>query len=519
MNLKGDLKWIALLYLNMKKIILLCFILINHFLSAQQQNNIWCFGDSSGIDFNNINNPLPIASGMRGRGSCVSICDSSGNLVLYSFTVESTGAWSTHVFNNTHTSIAGADSITGEAWYSELALLPKPYDTTGKLFDLFSIGLAGSPSPGLYVTTIDMNLNGGIGGLLQENLQIDNLDHADCLTAIQHGNGEDWWLISKKRTLPITTYNRFFVYHVSGDTAIPLPNQDFNDMTDVAFSKIIWHPSGNKFMLINVRGYMKEFNFDRCSGQISLNNNIYNEQISNFSRPFWSGAYSSNGNLFYTARTSYGGNYGDYNYLLQYDLTATDIPASCDTLDSTLYPIADCGDLRLAPDGKIYYSQAYPWGFPYKDTMYNYINMNLGVINDPNVVGGGCNFQPFSFYLGGKRTYYGLPNNPNYSLGPLVSSPCDTLSTSITTIAIKPKLNLFYHYSWQTLFINANHLKGKEITLQIVDLSGRMVYTSKSTTAPPYFTKQVPMSGWSDGLYIVSLSTDKEIISGKFVKE
>ena len=98
-----------------------------------------------------------------------------------------------------------------------------------------------------------------------------------------------------------------------------------------------------------------------------------------------------------------------------------------------MYPQADNGAVRLAPDGKIYYSQAYPYGFPYQDTMRNTVNENLGVINNPDVVGNGCNFSPFSFYLGGKRTYYGLPNNPDYNLGPLASSICDTI-TVITEI-------------------------------------------------------------------------------------
>lgn len=55
-------------------------------------------------------------------------------------------------------------------------------------------------------------------------------------------------------------------------------------------------------------------------------------------------------------------------------------------------------------------------------------NENLGVINLPDSPGLACNFQPWSFYLGGKRTYWGLPNNPDYELGPVTGSICDTLT-------------------------------------------------------------------------------------------
>ncbi|MBS1921921.1 MAG: T9SS type A sorting domain-containing protein, partial [Bacteroidetes bacterium] len=148
-----------------------------------------------------------------------------------------------------------------------------------------------------------------------------------------------------------------------------------------------------------------------------------------YNRVFWEGAYSPNDSVFYIATNRYSLLLNCY--LLQFDLTASDIPASCDTLDDYLFPI-EPGAVRLAPDGKIYYSRAYKSpgvnSFPYKDTMYNYINMNLSVINEPDNLGAACNYQPFSFYLGGKRTYYGLPNNPNYDLGALAGSVCDTIT-------------------------------------------------------------------------------------------
>ncbi len=500
-----------------KKILFLIFITSK--LLAQNQNSVWIFGDSSGINFSNINNPVAINSGMRGRGSCVSICDTSGNLLLYSFTVESSGAWSTHIFNSTDSSVTGADSITGLAWYNELALLPKP--NSQNQYFLFSIGLEQAINQGLYLTTIDMSLNGGLGGVVQQNVQINNLNYGDCLTAVKHGNGRDWWVIGKLHTVPSTFYNRFLVYLVTPDSIYPPSIYDFNDASDGTFQKIVWHPDYNKLMVVNARGYMSEFNFDRCSGAITLNKNIFPEQSSNFNRPFWEGAYSPNGNVFYVSRTSYGGNAGDYNYLLQYDLLATDIPASCDTLDSTLYPIADCGAVRLAPDGKIYYSQAYPWGFPYQDSMYNYVNQNLGVINNPDVVGNGCNFAPFSFYLGGKRTYYGLPNNPNYSLGPLVGSLCDTLSTGLS-LPVSEKRGVIYlspNPAHSVLYFNAQQVKGKEALIIITNAMGAIVFKKKlQVYNGGYATSRIDVSGFSNGIYFITLQSEKQVLSAKFVK-
>ncbi len=43
-----------------------------------------------------------------------------------------------------------------------------------------------------------------------------------------------------------------------------------------------------------------------------------------------------------------------------------------------------------------------------------------------------CDYQPFSVYLPNCRTYLGLPNNPDYTLGALVGSPCDTLTVGLS---------------------------------------------------------------------------------------
>ena len=68
------------------KFIFILSLVITGEIKAQNRNSIWCFGDSAGINFSNINNPVPITTAMRGRGSCVSIADDSGNLMFYSNT-------------------------------------------------------------------------------------------------------------------------------------------------------------------------------------------------------------------------------------------------------------------------------------------------------------------------------------------------------------------------------------------------------------------------------------------------
>ena len=172
----------------------------------------------------------------------------------------------------------------------------------------------------------------------------------------------------------------------------------------------------------------------------------------------------------------------------------------------------------------MYYSCAYEtpstFPYPYPDSVRNVWNENLSYISFPDSLGAACDFHPFSFYLGGKRTYYGLPNNPNYELGPIVNSVCDTV-TSVTPILIeqKPELNIFYHSSWQTAFINASGLKGLHLQLIVMDISGRILYNEKGETRNGYFTKDLSLSSFAAGMYLITIFTEKEKLTGKFVKE
>jgi len=153
----------------------------------------------------------------------------------------------------------------------------------------------------------------------------------------------------------------------------------------------------------------------------------------------------------------------------------------------------------------------------YPDTMFTTINSNLSVINQPDSLGLACDFQPFSFYLGGARTYYGLPNNPDYELGAWVGSPCDTLTVGLSE---NTKNDVFfqawYNNEWNMIHVNASKLKGKNAVVSLFDLQGRLVYEKKmEIIAGGYLTAEIGTTGLSAGMYIVSLRTDKEVAVGK----
>ncbi|MBS1759662.1 MAG: T9SS type A sorting domain-containing protein [Bacteroidetes bacterium] len=285
-------------------------------------------------------------------------------------------------------------------------------------------------------------------------------------------------------------------------------------------------PVGNKLAHYNGGGLLELYDFDRCTGLLSNLNTIYPQLMQAPLPWYWSACFSPNDNLLYISGIPIQST--DTSRLYQFDLTATNIAASADTIWQTTFT-SQMGALKLAPDGKIYLTTNYLGGYPYKDTTYNTINTNLSVINSPNNIGVACNLQPYSFNLGGKRSYFGLPNNPDYTLPAISGSPCDTL-TGIAPLATSAKgAELFVTYiaSWQKLFVNAQHLKGKSITLTIYDITGKLIYNTARVLTPlgvggsagGYFTQDVNCSALAKGMYIVSLQTEKEKLVNKFVVE
>ena len=422
-----------------------CFFIITIIIStfsfsaySQKQNNIWCFGDSAGIDFNNVSNPITFSSSLDTRGSCVSIADTNGQLLFYANTRALGPNNTTVVYNRIHQLMENSDSIVGEGWYNELIILPFPGDE--KKYYLFSLEVL-SPY-GLYYSIIDMSYNGGQGKVVQKNAQLQTYKAWDAMAAVRHANGRDWWLITKdynnslgNKTFHVNLITPFGIQ----DSVQSIGGIEYGGLGNMSFSK-----DGNKFLFASRRGLIEVMDFDRCTGQFSNPMVILNSNIDYY---VCGATFSPNGNLVYIAT-----NKGP-SYVLQFDLLAPNVFNSRDTIGRTNNIYRTGGVLRLAPDDKIYWTcariNATTLNYPYVDSMYHTENMNLSVINDPDVIGAGCNFSLYSFNLGGKRTYWGLPNNPDYSLGPVWGSVCDTVLSNTDALSYSfSEVNVFYHPDW-----------------------------------------------------------------------
>ncbi|MFN8166423.1 MAG: hypothetical protein U0X76_09740 [Bacteroidia bacterium] len=492
----------------MRQFFILIFLLLTLPTLSQNRGNIWCFGDSAGIDFNQ-SPPAPIRSVCHGRGSCVSICDTNGGLLFYAATFSAVGN-TTKVLDVNNSILPNGDSIVGQAWFHELSIASNPLNNG--TYYLFSIGVTTSGSTGFYYSIVDMNLNGGLGQVVQKNIQLQPFQIDDELSTIKHGNGKDWWVFFRKSSAPNDTIYSYLVNELGISNLIV---QKIGSINNAYFKRILFTNDGNHAVLTNYAGLIEYLDFDRCSGLFSNPINISNE----FDNPYLFGVATSpdDSKLFVSTVLR------DTSYVFQYDLNAPDIRASKDTIHVFTYPPSyyEAGEIRLAPDGKMYVNNQYQNGinspFPYQDSMYNYMNMNLSVINDPNQAGAACNFQPYSFYLGGARAYWGLPNNPNYDLPAWHNSICDTINAVNTIQQKNPELNVFYHPDWKKLFVNASALKDGRYDLYITSIDEKQIYHSLSSALNGYLTTDIPADQFASGGYIVTLTNQSLKLSVKFV--
>ncbi|MEO8589122.1 MAG: T9SS type A sorting domain-containing protein [Flavobacteriales bacterium] len=388
------------------------------FVNAQQgMNNLWLGGfDSDGpppfggidLDFETGNMVISTISRSIGyRRTSANITDMNGELLFSTNGAYIANATGDTMLNGTGLNPSDYTSSYPEGLYISQACLILPKPETAGIYFLFHGTLddqIGQFAKYLYLTTIDMSLDGGLGGVVAKNeiLFTDTLN-VGKITAVRHANGRDWWVFCHKQTTNI--FYRLLVtpYGISGpdQQAIGIPR--YADIGQVCFS-----PDGNRFAYYWGEGEDLEiFDFDRCTGQFSDPVHI----LINDANTMGGVAFSPNSRYLYVSSVE---------DVYQYDTEAPDIEASMvhiaewDGFYSPSPPFATLFDLaQLAPDGKIYISTGNG-------------TQHLHVIHDPDEAGLACNMEQHGIAL---PRYFSnsLPNHPNYHLGPVDGSVCDSL--------------------------------------------------------------------------------------------
>jgi hypothetical protein len=442
-----------LILIDMRSIItyLLIYILIVP-ADGQMHDNIWLAGITNGtgpkwigakIEFRNdslvfdsFHCPISMASGQ------ITISDVDGNLQFYT-----NGNYIVNRFHeimpNGKALNQGSDfndrSAGGNSSYFPYGYMVIPDKEDPDIYYLIHPQTKYPPhkhyqykstSEYLKCTRINMRLDGGKGDVDEREKIIYPVKSSDRYRIIQHGNGRDYWFLTKDnngqylhillfsrgeilQSNKIKLYDSVDYLHTFIDSN--LTNQGLLDVAN----------SGDFF--IDYKGGITKviYDFDRCTGEVSYSSEFYtptDEYVNPFSSIIRETGrvcigFSPSDRFYYCS--SFGGFY-------QYDLESTEIGSSLvklsgppivldDNQDTIANRITSIPFSALGPNGKIYALK----------------RRNHYIIHDPDQKGLACRFEgPRGF---GRNIYFDAPLYPNYRMGPLKGSACDTLDSGDTT--------------------------------------------------------------------------------------
>jgi len=231
-------------------------------LYAQNEANIWYFGQNAGLDFNS-GSPIVLLDGaLDTQEGCATISDASGNLLFY--TDGST------VYNKNHTIMLNGTGLNGDSSSTHSAIIvPKPNNLN--VYYIFTVDFQAGPN-GLQYSEVDMSLDGGLGGITSNKNILLETPTTEKLTAIKSSVSNEYWVVGHK-----WNSNEFITYKVSetGINTAPAISAvgtiigGSNVFSTIGQIKI--SPDGTKLAMAREEGFSEAqlFDFDAATGIVS----------------------------------------------------------------------------------------------------------------------------------------------------------------------------------------------------------------------------------------------------------
>jgi len=420
----------------MKKILYL-LILFPQMLFAQWHDANWHFSGTPNYSQNSPNKSATLnfsgnsaafsflfTNNVNNLGSATA-SDSAGNLIFYTNGL--------NVFNRLHSVMENGNNLNAGVMASD----PSWASGYPEFFTMFC--LPGSENKYFLIharrinecnyfmaadilyTTIDMNANGGLGKVVAKNQKLKGCEIGGwcSISATRHANGRDWWVLASKNE-----HNRYFRMRFTPEGVADTLTFTVDDDNGIwGTGQSIFTPNGSKYIDARRGRTVRVYDFDRCAGTLGS----YQEIYAAGDEPFGLGSGTS---ISQDSRYLYAAS----NFVIvQADLTALDIPAMVDTIavfdgfyDDDVYHLCALGEIQMMPNGIIYGVTP-----AYNRTRY------LHQVRFPNRKG--LASQPLLHSIRSPISVGTIPIFPNYRLGPLDGSSCDTLGIDNLPLA---------HFRW-----------------------------------------------------------------------
>lgn len=343
-------------------------------------NYNWLFGNNSGISFNPIENgdkPIPISGSMISQEGVSSISNENGELLFYTN--------GETVFTSANTIMLSGTGLSSSGTSTQSSIIvPKP---NSNQYYIFTTDYNGSPN-GFEYSTVNMDLQNGEGQVENKNIKLINSPLTEKVTACNHSNGEDYWVITHT-----SGDSNYYIYSVtSSGLGGPIIN-NIGSTHNTVRGYMKTSPDGKKLIsLLYDEDIIDIFDFESSAGTLS---NVISLTGFSFNVGPYGLEFSSDSSKFYVSE-------GAGEEIYQFDLSYT---SSTEMIDNIIRVAsisgASLGALQMGPDERIYVA--------------DYGNTNLHIIHRPNGLGVLCNFEENAFPLTsstitGTSSFWGLPN-------------------------------------------------------------------------------------------------------------
>lgn len=410
---------------------------------AQFQNGIWVgkeannwyFGNYAGVNFNTTP-PTALTNGQLGGPNNIpqqegvgSISDADGNLLFYTNGLS--------VWNAQHQVMENGFGLNGDNSTSQSGLIV-PQPETNRYY-IFTMDDECSDSF-LFYTIVDMDLQGGLGEVVEKNTQLTSFPISEHLSTTFHADKERIWLTAHKGNradgCDFISTNEFVSFLMSNTGISTTPVSSFaGELVNNSYGQMKISPNGKKLAVTNSIFYFDQtlsksielFDFDNSTGEVSnalnltflINTDTYGLE------------FSPNSNYLYVS-TLYGN-----ERIYQFDISSNDaseILNSSTTINNVGTMVDAFFALQLGPDGKIY--------------QVNRSGTSLSVINFPNNPGASSGYQLSQISLMNREGAYGLPGliSSYFESGILYNQGCIGEETQFSTIRIPGIDNIFWDF-------------------------------------------------------------------------
>lgn len=423
----------------MKKTLLTFLVIFMvSFIHAQQADN-WYFGVMAGLNFSTTTPTVLTDGNITTPEGTACMSDTAGNLLFYTDGIT--------VWNSQHEPMPNGTGLLAGSSSTQAALIAKQ-PGNDNLYYIFTTDEIGGPF-GFRYSIVDIDLQNGLGDVIEKNILLESFV-TEKLTAVTTFDGTKIWIVTHDWGT-----NTFYAHALtaSGVDADPvISNTGIVHNTSViqnTYGQMKFSSLGCKLAVaVGYQDTVEIFDFNISTGVISnpvtipMPDHVYGLE------------FSPNGaNLYVTC-------YDPMGTLVQFDLTqgsTAAIIASATALTIT----ADLYALQLAPDGKIYIAKSYQ---PY-----------LAIINDPDVVGSGCDLVENGIYLDpaytGSLSALGFPNFVQ-SYFDVMHKGCD-LATTSDELPLENTLPAYPNPAKDFLFLATTSFSAAVVNISIADITAR----------------------------------------------